>query len=79
MGQTVARTLKWEPHSGGKWGARSITGTNYWARDSGLWRSDPDNSGPDENEAREAQKQEDAIVWDCLSEEAKKRCADLHS
>jgi transcriptional regulator with XRE-family HTH domain len=66
---TVAHPLKYEPfgepHQA--WGATGALGDKYWAPDNGNWDTDPDNAGPDEDQARNNQIVEDQRVLATLS------------
>ena len=69
----VSRSLEFEPYYGTPlpWGARGVLGDKYWARDNGKWHSDPDNSGPAEEDVKACQVTEDHLVRALLSQEAR--------
>jgi hypothetical protein len=75
----IAKKLEWEPYGSGTpkaWGASGLFGDRYWADDNGLWHSNPDQSGPDPRQAKEAQAQEDSKLLESLSPEAQQALRD---
>jgi hypothetical protein len=68
----ITKPLQWEPYGEPTphWGANGAFRLKYWARDNGLWETDPKNSGPLAEDVEKAQKAEDQRVLDALSPEA---------
>lgn len=67
----IAKKLKFEPYQNDfPWCAIGVLGHRYWARDNGLWDSDPNNSDAHADDVVSSQRTEDKRVLDCLSPEA---------